>query len=353
MEIAERRQARLQRQFDELGSEFDTLNSHVSSEEITQLLDPVADLLEEVENRKRLLEDASESASAEFYDRYVAALDGVDIRLQNLHEMIGYLELHSRQRSEVTEVIDDIQNVCGEICGSFNISPTVLPVIWMSYATLPIGSGDMSIYCLFLPRHSRPRQYQPLIEHEIGHALHDEVSTSMEFRNRVWELAESWGPEPSEYVEVWKEWYVELFCDACGVVSFGPGYVQAISDYIHNSTPFAVRPLQLHPPAALRLNFIELVARDAFPESAQHLADDTLEAVNQHLAVQELHKDEAFDGYVDDGLLDVISRDVQQLVSNDIGEIVEVAISSTPLSDVDEDIYYRVKINREWFQNGG
>lgn len=359
MEIAERRHHRLSRQFDVLTEELEVLDSHVPSREIANLIDPIESGFSEVEKRKELLEIEPEDDLTDYYQRYVSSLDDVNSRINMLHSIIGYVELHSRQREDSPEVIDDIQDVCQEIAACLGVSTTILPVIWRSYEILSMGPED-SINCLFLPRHNRPRQYQPVIAHEIGHVLHEEVGSTSEFNNRVWTIDDEFSSETGEFAQVWMKWFEEFFCDACGVIAFGPAYVLAMADYLHNSYPYWFEPSwygdydeNVHPPEALRFEFVELVAEQSFSESAQQLVEDAFDDIDKHLVMHERNKPSYFDNYAVEELFQPIFRQVRELVSNDIEEFVDLAIADVPLEQVNEDLFYRVKINRAWLQNGG
>lgn len=308
-------------------------------------------MLGRAEKRKKALTQSSDATAPEFYDRYVAALDDFDIRLDNLHYIIGYIELHAHQRAEDAGKIDDITAVCREVCNSFGIPITVLPIIWRSYATLPLQDKGGEIYSLLLPRHANPRQYQPLIGHELGHALFDHVGRNEDYRRRVWELDETWGGEHGAFANYWNEWYPEFFCDACGVLTFGPAYVYALSDYLHNQRPFQL--FQEHPPNALRLKYVEQLAQDVFPDLAIEQTRPVFEEIEVHLANQEQNKNEDYESYIAEELLTFVSDAACDEVCNQLSRITAVAHSDQPLEEVDPQIKYRVKVNRKWHQNGG
>ena len=102
--LANRRLTRLESQLARLRSDLEGLDSSLSAEEHGSLLEPVESTLERAKRRQRALAQASEETEPQFYDRYVSALDDLDVRLDNLHWITGYVELHARQRTEDTEV---------------------------------------------------------------------------------------------------------------------------------------------------------------------------------------------------------------------------------------------------------
>lgn len=351
-ELANRRLRRLESQLTQLRSDLFELDSVLSKEQCETFVKPVEDTLERAKKRQKALAQASGDSIPEFYDRYVSALDDLDVRLDNLHEITGYIELHARQRAENTEMIDDISKVCVEVTNSLNISITVLPTIWESYAILPLqerGGGD--IYSLLAPRHANPRQYQPLLAHELGHALYDKVGRDSTFGERIWEIDDEWGGDRGEFADYWNEWYTEFLCDACGVLTFGPAYVYAISDYLHNQRPYRIS--EHHPPPALRLRFIIQLAKNNFPDGALEMVQSILGSIESHLDNQTQNKQEHYDSYAVKELLDYINDAVQREVDNEIPRIIAKVNSDKPLEDIDSEINYRVKVNREWAQNGG
>jgi len=350
-DLANRRLERLESQLTQLRSDLSDLDAGLSAEERETFLEPVENSLERAKTRREAFEQASESAVPDFYDRYVSALDDLDVRLDHLHEITGYIELHARQRAEDTEMIDDIGAVCSEISEPLNISVTVLPTIWMSYAILPLQESSEEIYALLAPRHANPRQYQPLLAHELGHALFDRVGRNREYDNKVWEIDDEWGDKRGEFADYWREWYTEFFCDACGVLTFGPAYVYAVSDYLHNQRPYNI--FEEHPPNALRIKFINQLVSDVFPESASEMVHPVLNSVESHLRNQEQNKREDYDSYVADELLSLISDAAQREVDNELPTIIDHVRSQEPLDDIDPSITYRVKVNRKWDQNGG
>lgn len=349
--LANRRLTRLESQLARLRSDLEGLDSSLSAEEHGSFLEPVESTLERATRRQQALAQASEETEPQFYDRYVSALDDLDVRLDNLHWITGYVELHARQRTEDTETIDDIGAVCTEISRSLNLSITVLPTIWESYATLPLQDKGGDIYSLLVPRHANPRQYQPLIAHELGHALVDHVGTDNDYHDRIWEIDEAWGGDRGAFARYWDEWYSEFFCDACGVLTFGPAYVYAISDYLHNQRPYNL--FKDHPPNALRLEYISRLAREEFPDSTYEMMQPVLDSIEVHLRNQEQNKREDYDSYMDEDLLTLVSNAVHQGIDVELERIDGMVRSDMPLDDVDSDIRYRVKVNRKWIQNGG
>ena len=350
-ELANRRLTRLESQLTQLRSDLLELDSGLSDEKSETFVEPVENTLERAKTRQEALSQASEDSVSDFYDRYVSALDDLDVRLDNLHEVTGYIELHARQRAEDTEMIDDISEVCSEVSSPLNISITVLPTIWESYATFPLQERGGEIYSLLAPRHANPRQYQPLLAHELGHALFDQVGKDRAYHNRMWEIDDDWGGERGDFAEYWDEWYTEFLCDACGVLTFGPAYVYAISDYLHNQRPYNL--FTGHPPNALRLRFISQLARDIFPEPALEMVQPVLSSIDGHLNNQTQNKPEDYDSYVAGDLLTLVSGAAQREVDNELQRITEKVNTDEPLDEIDSEIKYRVKVNRKWAQNGG
>ncbi len=350
-ELANRRLARLKSQLSQLRSDLLELDSGLSTEQSETFLEPVEDTLERAKTRKAALEQASDDSAADFYDRYVSALDDLDLRLDNLHEIAGYIELHARQRAEDTEMIDDITEVCSEVSRPLNISITVLPTIWRSYALLPLQEKGGDIYSLFAPRHANPRQYQPLLAHELGHALIDQNGTDPRYDDRIWEIDEEWGGERGSFARYWDEWYTEFMCDACGILTFGPAYVFAISDYLHNQRPYNL--LVDHPPNALRLQFISRLAEETFPDAALEMTQPVMNTIDGHLNNQVHNKPDRYDSYVVEELLTLIIKISQREVDNELPRITGKVQSMEPLDEIDPEIKYRVKVNRKWVQNGG
>jgi len=349
--LANRRLTRLESQLSQLRNDLLSLDSSLTVEERETFVEPVEDTFERAKRRQEALEQASDTAESVLYDRYVAALDDLDARLDNLHWITGYVELHARQRAEDTEMIDDIGAVCDEVCSPLNISITVLPTIWESYATLPLQEKGGDIYSLLVPRHTNPRQYQPLIAHELGHALVDRVEMNQAYHERMWEIDESWGGDRGEFAQYWREWYTEFFCDACGVLVFGPAYVYAISDYLHNQRPYNI--FEEHPPNALRLRYISQLVETEFSESAVEMVRPVLDSIESHLENQEQSKPEDYDTYVAEDLLSLVSDAVQREVTNELPRVTSEIQSTQPLEEVDSGIRYRVEVNRKWVQNGG
>lgn len=350
-DLANRRLIRLESQLTQLRCDLEELDSSLSSEEKATFLEPAESTLERAKRRQEALEQADDETRSEFYDRYVSALDDLDIRLDNLHWITGYVELHARQRTEDSETIDDISAVCSEVSESLNISITVLPTIWESYATLPLQDKGGNIYSLLLPRHVNPRQYQPLIAHELGHALVDRVGMDRDYHDRIWEIDKDWGGDRGAFANYWSEWYNEFFCDACGVLTFGPAYVYAISDYLHNQRPYNI--FDEHPPSALRLEYISQLAKDEFPDSAYSAVEPVLESIEAHLRNQEQNKREDYDSYVEEDLLTLVNEAVLQEINVELSRVSDAVHSDVSLEDIDPDIRYRVKVNRKWIQNGG
>jgi hypothetical protein len=342
---------RLESQLTQLRSDLLELNSGLSDQESETFLEPAENTLGRAKTRQEALTEASEDSFPDFYDRYVSALDDLDIRLESLHETAGYIELHARQRAEDTEMIDDISEVCSEISRPLNISITVLPTIWRSYAMLPLQEKGGTIYSLFAPRHANPRQYQPLLAHELGHALIDQNGVDPGYEDRIWEIDEEWGGERRSFTRYWDEWYTEFICDACGVLAFGPAYVYAIADYLHNQRPYNLRVD--HPPNALRFQFINQLAEETFPDAAMEVAHPVLSSIDEHLENQVQYKPERYESYAVQELLTLISEIAQREIDNELPRVAEEVHATKPLEEVDAEIRYRVKVNREWAQNGG
>lgn len=358
-DLANRRFTRLQNQYRRLESEIDELDTHVPLSNPASLIGDAESVLAKT-SRLQTQVTKTESDTEDFrslYDRYVATMDKLERRLVELHSRIGFLEMHASQKTgNTTGELTEINDVCAEILPIFDLDIEILPVIWESYATTYLDDPDNGdfpkTYLVQIPRQHNPEFYHPLIAHEVAHPLFKRNDIPIEFREKIREIDADWGGETGEFANKWRDWYMEFFCDACGVLSFGPAFVFSMADYLHHQMPykFSVSRYDAHPPRALRLESMMQFAERVCSERFWARMQPFVRRVERHLDLQEPTKRERYDTYVTYDLESDIHSHVVDLVANELDRVEAELQSYTGKQDVDTGLRYRTSSNRVWFE---
>lgn len=357
-DLANRRFQRLQNQYKRLESEIADLDTYVPISGASVLIGDVESILEKTRRLQNQL-TKTESGSDDFkflYDRYTASLDKLDLRLDELHYRTGFLELHASQSNgKGSEELAEISEVCEEILPVFNLDIEVLPVIWESYSTTyldtPENGQEAKIHLVQIPRQQNSDLYYPLIAHEIAHPLYQRHEVPLEFRKKVRDFDEDWGGSPGEFANKWRDWYMEFFCDAAGVLTFGPAFIFSLAEYLHHQTPFSMSGgrFDTHPPKALRLDSMIRLGERVCSSSLWTRTQPFIDRVDQHLELQGSTKDETYDTYVNPELLSDIHDHVLDVVDNELDLVESELQTYTGKDGVNNDLRNRTISNKEWF----
>lgn len=315
---------------------FDSVR--LDTEVSRSIFDAVDERFDNVETDRNRFESAySQAPEAEptrdLYRQYLRSLDTLARQLSILESESRFLELHEHQRSDNrSSVLTRTEEVCAELRDAFGISTAVLPVIDDAYATAPLGGelnstgkrGSSEVYILTLPRESTLEQYEPILMHELGHALLDDHP---KLRNEARSVAGSREDDMNDIddlEETWEEWFEELFCDVCGVLGYGPAYVRALLRRLTMSAPFHLDTGSdaEHPPDALRFELVCDLARREFPEYLDTLEPD-LTAFERHLAAFEGHEPPEYEVYDDDRLFEFVLDRVPKAVGGDLDALLD------------------------------
>lgn len=349
--IAKKRHARLEKQQSVLIADLHNFPNGPNSDEIESFTHPVKRTAERVEKRRIEFENASVSQKPEYFDHYVSGLDDYEKRIFVLQKLTSYLELYSTQTENNSDLMDEVQQVCDEICNLMGLPITTYPIMREEFA-IDTFQEHISGYCgLIFPREDNFTKHQAIIGHELGHPLFQRRHIPPQFLDDIWDIDDGWGGYAGEFANIWERWYQELFCDGCGVLSFGPCFIYAQTEQLHWANPFEIK--QTHPPRAMRLHFIRKLGKEILPEKAKQDLTTHWEGVDRYLNNQERNKNQLYDAYYYEHLLDQIVTRMEDEIPNELDRVMEWTHSNTELSEVPDDIHHRVRINREWIQNGG
>ena len=337
--------------------------------ETNSIFNSVEDGFNQIEENRRLYETAYDQepdaeATHELYEEYLGAIGTVASELQVLEIELVYLDLNQYQRtSGPSEYFEHASSLSTELKNAFDIDITTFPVIWDGFAIEPLDKnlpteGELSqIYVLIFPRTQiKPELYAPILAHEIAHAVFDrQQDLRGEFNTIVRETQQRRRRElddDAHFARSWRMWFEELFCDACGVLAFGPAYLSALSWYLQDSNPYYIEEIvgeDLHPPAALRFDLVTELADELFPDLNDGVRDDRI-AFERHLHALEHARPRIYDTYDYGELRSFIIREVPKAVTHDLDSLIEDIRSSVEPDECPERAH-RLATNQYWLES--
>ncbi|MDZ7688588.1 MAG: hypothetical protein U5J64_07695 [Halobacteriales archaeon] len=340
----------------------------LSIPETNSILSSVEDSFDKIEENRNLYERAYDQepyaeATQELYEEYLAAIDVVASELQVLEFELVYLDLHQYQHnSTMSNRLNHASSLSSELENVFGIDVTVLPVIWDGFAVDPLdenipATGQLSqIYVLILPRtQSEPEFYAPIIAHELAHAILDrQQALKTEFHNVVRDVQSRTRQaidNETHFARSWRAWFEELFCDTCGVLTFGPAYLSSLIRHLHHSNPYYIEKdidRDLHPPPALRFDLVKDLGDEFFPDLMDSIHDDRI-AFERHLDALEHSRPRIYDTYDYDELRTFVTQEVPNEVNHDLEALVEDISAGVNPND-SSNRTHRLATNEYWLE---
>jgi hypothetical protein len=363
-ELAESQVAFLRGKFAAAREVLDTLDTPVP--ETNSIFSSVEDGFDDIEETRLLYERAYDQepdaeATHELYEEYLGAIDAVASELQVLEFELVYLDLDQYQRNSTTSsLLDHASSLSSELEDAFGIDITVLPVIWDGFAIDPFdenipATGDLSqIYVLILPRtQSDPEFYAPILAHELAHAVLDrQDDLKTDFYNVVRSVQRRTRQEiddEAHFARSWRAWFEELFCDACGVLTFGPAYLSSLARHLHHSNPYYIEKntdRDLHPPPALRFDLVMNLSDEFFADLIDGIRDDRI-AFERHLDALEHSRPRIYETYDYGELRTFITQEVPAAVDHDLEALVDDLTAGVTPDDRPERAH-RLATNQYW-----
>lgn len=364
-----------------LAGKFDAARTVVEEFEPTirqaeTILQAVEGGLEQVHQNRRLYERAHEQApdsetALELYEEYLGSIANVAFDLQVLETQLVYLDLHQYQRTlPMSDRLEHAQSLSDELKEAFGISVTTIPMIWNGFAIDPLdyrirATGEMShIYAVILPRtQSEPMRYAPFIGHELGHAVLDRhEDLEGEFYGEIRDVRDrtraGLDQDPDNEVEdedhfvmSWRAWFEELFCDTCGVLTFGPSYLSALVWHLFDSNPYYIErdpDYDMHPPPALRFKLITELIDELFPELADSVSDYRT-AFESHLDALHEARPPDYNAYDYDELRRFVLYEVPRRITHDLDELIADIKEGTQPEDSSKRAH-RLAANEYWLE---
>lgn len=358
----------VQRRKLELGSQWQHIQSYIDSTEyltntrLDHLTEEVSSALKEAEKRESefnttLSQNPTDEQLSRVYPPLVKQLDAVQGRIEDIQRALLYLELNHYQTNTYSERLKYVNELCTELTTVLQLDVEILPVIWDGYAIYDIQRGDF--YAIHLPRDTSPVHGAPIIGHEFGHILVDQLNQNDHepFRKRLQEFLTEWPESRQPLVRnAWREWFNELACDACGLFTFGPAYLLAMVERLIHRNPYEIpRTIRNeHPPDALRFEFVKTLAEDIFSSEMYEFTEPARETYRDHLRVAVSRVPPAYDDWIDQPLLDAVEHATRSQLSPDL-EPLDAALQRDMEPDLSENHELRIEANRYWLdrQNGG
>ena len=364
-DVSDRRQHDIKQQFAFVESQASSTQFPFESDIVDRLIQSIENALEQAQQRRddylELVEqDAREGLQRDFYQRYVTQLDFSEVFLSRLQQTLTYTEIYERQRKRFADRLEYTTAVCDELEQVFNIEADIIPVIWDGYALLTILEADL--YVLWLPRDELQIRNAPVIAHEFGHAVLEQIDKTppQPFRDRLADFAEDFPDEQQDAViYTWNQWFDELFCDAVGFFTFGPAYLLSIVYRLQQDDPYhfpeQIGPdSEFHPPDALRFSYLDSLAVEHLPPNLYTQTETAREEYDQHLQLLADEKPPFYDDWVNDALLS-LTTDAARRRGTDLNRLVDCLTVDDSGAAVDN-LEHRIACNEAWFdglQNGG
>jgi len=321
------------------------------------ILQAVEEGLEQVHQNRRLYDVAREQApgsetTRNLYEEYLGAIEKVAFDLQVLERQLVYLDLNQYQQTLLlNDQLNHIESLSEELKTALDLDVTTIPVVWDGFAIDPLDSyiratGERShIYAVILPRtQSDSMRYSPLIGHELGHAVldrHEDLESEFYVQVRDVERRTQSGlahdtsnevDDEAHFVQAWRDWFEELFCDACGVLTFGPSYVAALVWRLFDSNPYYIErhpEESMHPPPALRYKLVTELIEELFP-ALNGAMSEYRTAFESHLADLQAVCPSDYDAYDYDELRRFVLHEVPGRVTHDLDALIEDIQKGTP-----------------------
>lgn len=309
--------------------------------------------------------DQEPEAEATFslYEDYLRAIGDVALTTELLETELVSLDLHQYQRETSDgRYLSFANDLSSELKAAFELEVTTIPVIWNGFQIDPLDenlpeTGELSrTYVLLLPRSRlEPEVFAPIIAHELAHAVLDRhTDLRSEFNAAIWEMQDRTRLDPddrSHFARSWRAWFEELFCDACGVLTFGPAYLSALVHYLVNWYPYHIESdidFDLHPPDALRYDVVLGMAEQYFPDLLHEIRDDRI-AYDRHLRALDHSRPRNYDSYNYDYLRDFIPEEVPSAVNHDLDALIDDIHASVD-PDESQDRGVRLAVNQYWLE---
>jgi hypothetical protein len=341
------------------------------------ILQAVEEGLELVYQNRRLYDVARGQApdsetTRDLYEEYLGAIEKVAFDLQVLERQLVYLDLNQYQQTlPLSDQLNHVESLSEELKTALDLDVTTIPVVWNGFAIDPLDSyiratGERShIYAVILPRtRSDSMRYSPLIGHELGHAVldrHEDLES--EFYVQVRDVARRTQSglahdtnneveDEAHFVRAWRDWFEELFCDACGVLTFGPSYVAALVWRLFDSNPYYIErhpEESMHPPPALRYKLVAELTEELFPVLDGAMSEYRT-AFESHLADLQAVRPSDYDAYDYDELRRFVLHEVPSRVTHDLDALIEDIERGTPPAD-SSDRAHRLATNQYWLDS--
>jgi hypothetical protein len=341
------------------------------------ILQAVEEGLEQVRQNRRLYATAREQAPAsettrDLYEEYLGSIEKVAFDLQVLEKQLVYLDLNQYQQTLLTsDQLDHVQSLSEELKTALDLNVTTIPVVWNGFAIDPLdyyirATGERShIYAVILPRtQSDSMRYSPLIGHELGHAVldrHEDLESEFYIQIRDVEKRTQSGldhdtnnevEDEAHFVQAWRDWFEELFCDTCGVLTFGPSYLAALVWRLFDSNPYYIERHpedSMHPPPALRYELITELIEELFPELDGSMSEYRA-MFESHLTDLRATRPSDYDAYDYDELRRFVLHEVPDRITHDLDDLIEDIQNGTPPEDSSRRVH-RLATNQYWLDS--
>jgi hypothetical protein len=328
-DLAYRRNERVKAQFDYVIGQADELGfaSHPAFKEISTQAETQ---LTNAERRQQQLQELDEQGAtkeqlARIYPRFLRSVDISQLRVNDAQQAFLYLTVNKQQRDGFGERLAYTERVCDELSQLLKYDVGFLPVIWDGYASFDIIYQDF--YAIHLPRDDDIRRGAPVIAHEFGHSLYDNLDPESRraFRERLETVCSEFVDRKQPVVRLaWRNWFGELICDACGALTFGPAYLAILTERLCTSDPYDI-PSEAaaigHPPDALRYRLVEAILEEQLPGELYEAVHDYCHQFETHLTLVNGRQPPSYQGWVDDELLTRIIDAAEQEIDSDVAEL--------------------------------
>lgn len=295
-------------------------------------------------------QDATSAQISREYYPFLNEMDGISQRLEELQRALVYLTVNNWQQPEYGSRLTHTEEVCSEVDDRLAVDGEYLPVVWAEYGSYPIQYCQF--YAIHLPRDNNAIQNSPILAHELGHTIVDQMREDKHAKLRKYiDVLQNWASDFKRrnqdlIISSWRNWFAELVCDACGVLTFGPAYIITLVRRLQSANPYRLvsrGSAREHPPDDIRYRFTKDLLRESVSQEMYELTEGARERYEDHLERLAGHKRAGYSSWTNEKLLTLVVEATKEYLEPDLDRLCSSILDGGSEASVRQ----RTEANRE------